>query len=342
MSGMEAAAWSPVAGLGPHGERPATPELVTLTPEIAAKARVEGFRVAIALHTKASDWSQRQVAGIEACLRGVSAAVVDIVDCAYRPDIQVRAIEKLVAVKPDAVIAIPVGGTAVASAFRDVSAAGIKLVLLDNAPSGLLPERDYVSVVSSDNFGLGEIAASLLAPHVPWGGSACVAAFHIDFFATAQREIAFTRWMRRKRPDIRLSQLKFDTPAGAGDAIGRYIDGHPDLNGLFIVWDEPAAAALSTIAERARPPAVTTVDLGRAVADALATGRVIKGVAAQRPFEQGSIAAAAAIVALTGHDVPPWIVLPGLAVTAGNVADAYRHVGGAPSSPELMMLPAES
>ena len=103
-------------------------------------------------------------------------------------------------------------------AFRSCAAAGIKLVLLDNAPSGLLQEADYVSVVSSDNFGLGQIAASLLSPHIPTGGSVCVVAYKIDFFATAQREIAFGKWMRRERPDIALTQLKFEAPAQSGSS----------------------------------------------------------------------------------------------------------------------------
>ena len=81
---------------------------------------------------------------------------------------------------------------------------------------------------------------------------------------------------------------------------------------------------------------MTTVDLGKAVADALIRGDIVKGVAAQRPFEQGHAAAIAAVAALTGQPVPPWIVLPGLSVTAANVVDAYRTVGGEPASPALM------
>ena len=76
---------------------------------------------------------------------------------------------------------------------------------------------------------------------------------------------------------------------------------------------------------------MTTVDLGSAIAEALLEGTIVKRVAAQRPFEQGEIAAMAAIVGLTGNAVPPWIVLPGVAVTSGNVAEVYEHVGGAPS-----------
>ena len=35
---------------------------------------------------------------------------------------------------------------------------------------------------------------------------------------------------------------------------------------------------------------------------------------------------------LTRNAVPPWIALPALAATAGNVAEAYKHVGGAAAS----------
>ena len=87
---------------------------------------------------------------------------------------------------------------------------------------------------------------------------------------------------------------------------------------------------------------MTTVDLGHAIAEALKDGSIVKGVAAQRPFEQGQIAATVAIVALTGNAVPPWIVLPGLAVTADNVAEAYKDVGGAPASSELMAVSGSS
>jgi ribose transport system substrate-binding protein len=319
-----------VAGLGPHGERPASPELLRLSTDVLDRAKERAFRVAIVLHTTASDWAQRQIAGISAGLDRAGAVVVDIVDCGYDAATQVAAIERLVESKPDAVISIPVGSTAVAGAFRKLTIAGIKLVLLDNAPSGLLQETDYVSVVSSDNFGLGQIAASLLSPHIRRNGTVCIVAYNVDFFATAQREIAFGKWMRRERPDITLTQLKFETPGTAGSAVGPYLDANPDLDGLFVVWDEPAVASLPVFAGRSRLPVMTTVDLGNAIAEALVDGRIVKGVAAQRPFEQGEIAATAAIVGLTGNTVPPWMVLPGLAVTADNVAEVYKHVGGAP------------
>lgn len=38
---------------------------------------------------------------------------------------------------------------------------------MDNAPTGLLPGKDYVSLISADNFGLGNMAAELLARQLP-------------------------------------------------------------------------------------------------------------------------------------------------------------------------------
>lgn len=326
-----------VVGLGPHGERAAPPELIGLSNDILEEARGKRFRIAILLHTTESDWARRQVDGIASVLARAGATTTEIVDCGYDARTQVAAIDRLVRERPDAVIGIPVGSTAVAEAFRKLSVAGIRLVLLDNAPSGLLQGADYVSVISSDNFGLGQIAASLLSPYIPQGGAVCTVAYNIDFFATAQREIAFSKWMRRERPDIALAQVKFDQPKQAGEAIGPYLDANPGLDGLFVVWDEPAVAALPCIRGRKRVPVMTTVDLGGAIAEALRDGDVVKGVAAQRPFEQGEVAATAAIAALTGHPVPPWIALPGLAVTAANAAEALKHVGGAPA---LLRQPA--
>ena len=128
MTNQEEAAIPTQTGLGPHGERAAGSELAQLTPEVCAQAQTRGFEVAVLLHTQASDWSQRQIAGIRTRLAEAGAHLSEIVDCDYRPDLQIAAVERLVAARPDAVIAIPVGGTAVADAFRRLSAAGIRLV----------------------------------------------------------------------------------------------------------------------------------------------------------------------------------------------------------------------
>ena len=71
---------------------------------------------------------------------------------------------------------------------------------------------------------------------------------------------------------------------------------------------------------------VTTVDLGLDAARELARRGLVKGIAAQRPYDLGVAEATAAIMALVGDEPPPWVALPGFPVTRANVIDAYESV----------------
>ena len=128
--------------------------------------------------------------------------------------------------------------------------------------------------------------SEFVAPGAP--RSACLG-FQADFFATNQRELAFSRWMERNRPDIELVSTRFETVEDAG-AVGRQLLlEHSDMAGLFVVWDTPAESVLSELSELKIP--MTTVDLGKFSAKSLASGGSIVGIAGQHPFMQGVAAA---------------------------------------------------
>ncbi len=213
---------------------------------------------------------------------------------------------------------------------------GKKLILVDNAPTGLLPGRDYECLVSADNFGLGTIGAQLLSPHVANGGTVGLLGYDVDFFATNQREIAFRKWMGSERPDLTVAVSKFRSLDLVEEAAHQLCDRTPDLGGLYVVWDEPAIRALAALRVRGLDLPVTTTDLGNRVAVDLARGGFVKGIAAQKPYDQGMAAAAAAMLALIGKPPPPWIALPGLAVTARNVVASYQSVWHSAAPTELL------
>lgn len=326
----------PIAGLGPHGELAVPDTLLKLTQVEQAELRARRSSVAIVLHTTGSDWAKQQLAGIVATLGRCSAAVVDVVDCNFSIEQQIQAIERIVRDKPDAIISIPIGNTAVAEAHRSVHRAGIKLILLDNAPTGLLPEQDYVSVISADNFGLGQVGAKLLAKHVAVGETVGVLSYGVDFFATNERSIAFRKWMEAERPDITIKQAKFADVRQAGEAVGELVDAHPALSGLFVVWDEPAMQAITALKSRSLNIPVTTIDLGNDAAAEMAGNGLIKGIGAQQPYDQGVAVANTTLLSLVGRQPPSWIVLPGLTVTPQNVVEAYQVVWHAPAPPILI------
>ena len=324
------------AGLGPHGERAMPADLVTLTREDTAIVRAGRHEVAVVLHTTTSDWSRQQLAGIATALGSNGAAIVEVVDCGYDSDRQNRELRRLAETGVHAVISIPIGNAVVAQAHRAVAHAGKALILLDNAPTGLLPGTDYAGVVSCDNFALGAIAAELLSPYLPEEGVAGILTYGVDFFATQQREIAFRKWISQNRPDVTLVRAKFHTIEETGPAFDRLLAENEDLDGLFVAWDVPAIKTVKAVRARGRLLPIATVDLGQAVAQDLAAGGLIRGVATQRPYEQGVAAGNAALLALTGRQLPPWIALPGFAVTKANVIEAFQVVWHMPAPPALI------
>jgi ribose transport system substrate-binding protein len=326
-----------ILGLGPHGERPSPAERVTLRDVDPDRVRRAGFRVGITLHTTRSDHARQHMAGLVATLGRFGVAVAEVVDCAFDARIQARALERLAKARIDAVVSLPLPGVDVAEAHRKVSAAGCRLILIDNSPASLLPGSDYACLVSADNFGLGEIAARLLAPHVKPNRCVGLVSYKLDFFASAQREIAFRRWLETNRPDLSIHTIKFSRPGEVATALSKALETGSDLAGLFVVWDTPAREALAALARLGRIMPLSTVDLGADIAIALASGRV-QGVAAQRPYDQGVTTGLATVAALLALDLPPWVALPAMEVTRENVIAAFQAIWHRPAPHALIDL----
>ncbi len=324
-----------VESLGPHGESAASVDQLAVQDADAARARSAAFSVSVVIHTTGSDWSRQQIAGISDTLDRFGATLIEVIDCGFRARNQVDALERLVALRPDAVISLPVDNLRTAEAHRAVTAAGIKLVLMDNAPIGLIAGKHYVSVISADNFGNGQVAAAILAPRIPERGTVGIVGFGVDFFATNEREIGFRKWMREHRPDATLRLAEFLDLETAGDVVLDFIAQDLPIDALFVPWDEPAIRVIRALRSIGRDIPLTTVDLGNEVALEIATGGMVAGVGAQMPYDLGVAEATATILALVGAETPPWVAIPALSVTRENVLDAYEAVWHQPAPADL-------
>lgn len=67
------------------------------------------------------------------------------------------------------------------------------MVFMDNKPNGLEHGKDYVSVVSADNYGNGVEAAHVMAKAIGEQGDIGVIFHDADFFVTKQRTDAFEK-----------------------------------------------------------------------------------------------------------------------------------------------------
>ena len=90
---------------------------------------------------------------------------------------------------------------------------------------------------------------------------------------------------------------------------------------------------LSAVRQGARSLPMVTVDLGNEIAAELRKNGPLKGIAAQRPYDQGAAAANAALRGLIGRSPPSWITSTGLKVTRENLREAYEAVWHAPAPP---------
>jgi ribose transport system substrate-binding protein len=316
---------------GPKGEEPAKAEAADLTDAEIAQVKAKKATAAIVMHYGGNDWATAQIDGLKSEFGRLGIRVVATTDANFKPDKQVSDLETVMAQKPNVIVSIPTDPVATAAQYKKAAAAGIKLVFMDNVPNGMTAGKDYVSVVSADNYGNGVTSAHLLAKAI--GGKGEIGAiFHeADFFVTKQRYEGFTSTLKSDYPDIKIVESKgIAGPDFAGDgqnAANAMLSKHPTLAGIWAVWDVPAEGVLAAARASGRTDLkVVTEDLGKNAAIALAKDSLVVGLGAQRPFDQGVTEARLAAGALIGKQAPPYIALSALPVTHDNVLDAWKQV----------------
>jgi ribose transport system substrate-binding protein len=320
-----------VLSKGPNGEDPASADEVTLSDAELEKVKGMNATAAIVMHYGGNDWSTAQVDGLKERFGELGIEVIATTDANFKPEKQVSDIETVLAQKPDIIVSIPTDPVATAGAYKKAAAAGVKLVFMDNVPDGFEPGQDYVSVVSADNFGNGVAAAHLMAKELDGEGKVGVIFHAADFFVTQQRFDAFKQTMEEDYPNIEIAEeTGIGGPDFAGDAekaASAMLTQNPDLDGIWAVWDVPAEGVLAAARAAANDDLkVTTIDLGQNVAIEMARDGLIRGLGAQRPFDQGVTEANLAAYGLLGKEAPEYVALNALPVTPDNLMEAWETV----------------
>jgi ribose transport system substrate-binding protein len=313
---------------GPHGETAVSAKTLELTEEEIAKIKQGNYKAAIVMHYAGNDWSTAQIDGLKATFERMGIEVVAVTDADFKSEKQVSDIETVLAKNPDIIVSIPVDPVSTAEAYKKAAESGVKLVFMDNAPQGLEHGKDYVSVVSADNYGNGVAAAEIMAEKLGGKGKIGVIFHDADFFVTKQRTEAFEKTIQEKYPDIEIVARGGITDPNDGEKVASGIlTKNPDLDGLFVVWDVPAEGALAAARTAGRDDLViTTIDLGTNVALEIASDGIVKGLGAQLPYDQGISEAILAGYALLGKETPPYVAVPAYKVTKENVLDAWKLV----------------
>ncbi len=334
-----------VFSTGPHGEKPASASAVTLSDDEIARIKAMKPTAAIVMHYGGNDWARAQIEGLKQQFSAMGIEVIAITDAGFKSDRQVSDIETVLARHPSIIVSIPVDPVATASAYKEAAKQGVKLVFMDNVPNGMSAGKDYVSVVSADNYGNGVASALLLVEALKGKGSVGLVYHAADFFVTHQRYVAVQATLA-KYPGIKVvAEQGIGGPDFSGEAeraASAMLTAHPRIDGFWAVWDVPAEGVVSAARTAGKTDLViTNCDLGENVALDMAQKEFIVGLSAQRPFDQGITEAKLAGYGLLGKAAPPYVALPALPVTRQNLLEAWQEVYHAPA-PKLLQQAMQS
>ena len=315
---------------GPFGEQVAHPEEISLTSEDIEKLKNSDFAVAISFHYTGTEWTRLHELAIKETLSNWGVRVMAISDANFDPYLQNTQLEALIMQKPDALIAVCVDENISAAKFKEISSK-TKLVLINNVPKGLHKD-DFASWISVNEKENGQAAAKVLLDHFHerhMPAKIGMLTHGTPFFCTKQRDFFAERSFSDFRGDVQVVAKKsFYTIENAYAACKQMVQENPEINGLYVSWDQPALQAIRALKDLGREDiSITTTDLDYEIASYLKKGDMVVGLSSQRPYEQGKAVATATARALLGkHSTNNCIGVAPYTVRASNLEKAWKDI----------------
>jgi ribose transport system substrate-binding protein len=317
---------------GPNGEKPVLASEIKLSPEELEKIRAMKAKAAIVMHYTATEWARAQMKGQRDAFQEMGVEIIAVTDAGYKAERQVSDIETVLAKKPNIIISAPAEEGSTAEAYRRAAQQGVKLDFIDQTGRGLKPGEEYVSLVSSDNRGMGVVGGLIMADALKGKGEIGVIPYASDLFATRERYVGFKEALKAF-PDIKIvADQRVGGPDFSGEAervASAMLTANRGLKGIWAVWDVPTEGVLSALRSADKPNSfVTTCDLGANIAIDMCQDGYIKATGSQRPYQAGYTEALLGGYGLLGKEAPAYVVLPALPVTKANVLSAWKDANG--------------
>jgi ribose transport system substrate-binding protein len=229
--------------------------------------------------------------------------------------------------KPSVILVLPLDPVTSAEALRPAVEAGTKVVLLSNQPKGFAHGKDYVTIVTDDLFQMGKQAADVLAEALGKKGKIAWIFHDAQYYVTNQRDNAFKTTIQTSYPDMQIvAEQGLADPARAEEIAQALLLKHPDLDGIYVTWAEPAEGVLAALRAAGNTKTkIVTLDLSEPIALDMVKGGNVAGIVADKAYELGRAMATAGAYGLLGKEAPPFFVAPALTVTKANVAEGWQE-----------------
>jgi ribose transport system substrate-binding protein len=286
-------------------------------------------------HLKLAFLSGAQITWMSAIEKGVrdtaaqyGITVGNTVVTDFDPAKEAAAVETVMASKPDILVTIPVDPTAGVADYKPALDAGTTMVFYDNPVAGWTAGKEYVTISTGDHYRMGKDAADLLGQALNGTGTYGFIQLDVVFYNSNNREKGFLAEMAQKFPNIKnVAWTGFTDPGTVGAATDAMLAQHPDLDGIYISYSGAAAPVFASLQAAGNTHVkVVTHDLDAANDVIMATkGSNYYGTAIEHTYDEGANTVKAAVLSRCGETVPPFIVVPALAVNRDNLAQAWQE-----------------
>ena len=231
---------------------------------------------------------------------------------------EVADIENFVEMGVDYIIVGPCNSEGIVPTIEEAQSKGVAIGTCDIGIDG----ADVASFVSSDNYGIGQLAAEYIGEQLGGSGKIAILTWPAAS-ATADREQGFKDKLAEAYPDIEIvaeqdCNADRSTALNAAESI---IGANPDVQYIWGANAEMALGAYAATQSTNRSDIyVVAVDTDAEVMDAIAAGTNLCATVSQDPYTLGYKAVENAVKYLKGEEVED-VYIECEIVTADNCAD---------------------
>ena len=233
---------------------------------------------------------------------------------------QVQVVEGFVTQHVDGIVLAPFDKNALVRPVEEAKRAGIPTVVIDSA----LESHDPISLVASNNYHGGELAADEMGRLLNGKGKVLALRYQEGVFSTEQREKGFIDRMKSAYPGIVLvSSNQFagatrDTAKTAAEnLLNRFGN---DIDGMFTPNESSTAGALLALEDAGKAGKIRFIgfDSSDVFVKAMRDGK-LHGIVVQNPFRMGELGVKTLVDHLLGKKIEPRVDTGVTLITPANI-----------------------
>jgi ribose transport system substrate-binding protein len=270
-------------------------------------------------------WSQMQIAGISDTCKKLGIKVLTSTDANSDIDKQVADLESAIQLKPNILFIKPIADEPLIDGIREAKKQGIKVVMIDTASQVFKAREDYVGMVQADNGAYSTLCIDAIAQSMGGSGEIAMLDFKYSIFHTDLRSKAAREHLKKNYPNIKIvAEQGIEGPDDAAAVFESMLTAHPNIKGVWGVWDSPAMSAASVSESLKKKVACSGPGISADSAYDMASGGNFIGGSNDFPYDMGVTEALMGIAAMNGKDVPPFVALPVTGLNKGNLASVWE------------------